>query len=332
MPAATVEVTAPSRLHFGMFSPGQPGRRQFGGVGAMIDRPGLRLRVSRAEQFCVCGPLAERAAAFARRWAAAELSGDGPRCRLEILNAPPQHVGLGVGTQLGLAVAAGLSVFCQGSTRRAVELAGQVGRGKRSAVGIHGFEQGGLIVEDGKSPSEGVAPLVERRALPAPWRFVLLRPEVPAGLFGSQEQDAFAALPPVPGRVTAQLRHEVCEAMLPCLEAQDFAGFSESVYRFGRTAGECFSAVQGGPYNGRVLSELVERIRDLGVRGVGQSSWGPTLYCLLPDQPSAEALLSRLRPQISELPMTYELAAPCNTGARISRAACGPGTAIAEHP
>ena len=43
MPKRTVLITAPSRLHFGMLSFGHAEERQFGGVGAMIDAPGLRL-------------------------------------------------------------------------------------------------------------------------------------------------------------------------------------------------------------------------------------------------------------------------------------------------
>ena len=40
-----VHVTAPSRLHFGLWSLAAARGRQFGGVGAMIDKPGLRLTI-----------------------------------------------------------------------------------------------------------------------------------------------------------------------------------------------------------------------------------------------------------------------------------------------
>src|SRR5262245_34483643 len=43
-----IVVTTGARLHFGLFAHGQKGRRQFGGVGAMIDRPGFVIRATPA--------------------------------------------------------------------------------------------------------------------------------------------------------------------------------------------------------------------------------------------------------------------------------------------
>ncbi len=63
----SIELWAPSRLHFGMFSFGHARARQFGGVGAMIDTPGLGLRGSPAERFEAAGPLADRVVVFAER-------------------------------------------------------------------------------------------------------------------------------------------------------------------------------------------------------------------------------------------------------------------------
>src|SRR6516225_692886 len=71
MPATVVRVSTPSRLHFGMLSFGQSGVRQFGGVGLMIDEPGIRLKITRADRLECVGPLAERAEQFARRIIAA---------------------------------------------------------------------------------------------------------------------------------------------------------------------------------------------------------------------------------------------------------------------
>src|SRR5690606_35977942 len=117
----TVYVQAPSRLHFGMFSFHQPGVRRFGGVGAMIERPGLRLKFSAASDFSATGPFAARIEQFARRAAdawAIEL----PRCDIETLTAPRAHVGLGSGTQIGMAVAAGLAAFVERPQQSVIKL------------------------------------------------------------------------------------------------------------------------------------------------------------------------------------------------------------------
>ena len=51
--------------------------------------------------------------------------------------------------------------------------------------------------------------------------------------------------------------------MLPALDRADCAAFGEAVYRFGRLAGECFAAVQGGPFANREIGRLIDAIRDV---------------------------------------------------------------------
>ena len=55
-----VTVTAPSRLHFGMFSFGRSDIRQFGGVGVMVEQPALRLTIEPARSLQVRGQHALR--------------------------------------------------------------------------------------------------------------------------------------------------------------------------------------------------------------------------------------------------------------------------------
>ncbi|NBP52608.1 MAG: GHMP kinase, partial [Actinobacteria bacterium] len=102
-----VEVRTPARIHIGMLSFGHAGRRAYGGVGVMLDRPGVVLRAWRSPRFEARGPLADRALQFARQCAVDR--GGGPlSCTIEVVSAPRSHVGLGSGTQLGLAVAAAI--------------------------------------------------------------------------------------------------------------------------------------------------------------------------------------------------------------------------------
>ena len=107
--SSAVRVWAPSRLHFGLLS--CAGKHRYGGAGAMIDAPGLVLSLRRGPRLEAAGPLAERGLAFVRRWASARGLAEPPECRLDIESAPPEHAGLGTGTQLGLAVAAGLEML-----------------------------------------------------------------------------------------------------------------------------------------------------------------------------------------------------------------------------
>src|SRR5436190_1584320 len=265
-----VHVTAPSRLHFGLWSLGGGDGRQFGGVGAMIERPDLKLLLTEAGEFTAVGDSAERAIASARRWAEFHRLAL-PSCRIEICKMIPEHAGLGSGTQLGLSVAAGLNAFCGLPSQTPTELALSVGRGLRSAVGTYGFIFGGLIVEQGKLSDEPISPLDCRIDLPDDWRFVLVRPRGLAGLAGRDETEAFAALAAVPLQVTEALIAEARDRLVPAAAATDFPAFATSVYRYGRLSGEIFAAWQGGPYNGPVIATLIEEILSRGWQGVGQS-------------------------------------------------------------
>ncbi len=311
-----VHIAAPSRLHFGLWSLASASGRQFGGVGAMVERPGLTLMIRPAEQFEVCGPLADRAATFARRWAEFHRVA-APDCRIEIESAPPEHAGLGTGTQLGLSIAAGLSAFAGLPSQSPQELALSVGRGLRSAVGTYGFVQGGLIVEQGKLPGEPISPLDCRLDLPAAWRFLLIRPKDLVGLAGDDESAAIASLPEIAPAVTQRLIAEARDHLVPAAATGDFAVFAESLYRYGRLSGQCFAPRQGGPYNGPVLTRLVEQLRACGAAGVGQSSWGPTLFVAQPSQAAAETLLRQLHELPDLPPLDASIAPPANRGAQI---------------
>src|SRR5690606_25545309 len=73
-----------------------------------------------------------------------------PPCRLEIRETIPPHAGLGSGTQLGMACARALQLMSSTGDFSAPRLATRVQRGRRSALGIHGFERGGFLVDGGK--------------------------------------------------------------------------------------------------------------------------------------------------------------------------------------
>jgi beta-ribofuranosylaminobenzene 5'-phosphate synthase len=283
----------------------------------MVDKPGLRISIAPATEFSATGPLSSRANAFARRWAEFHRQ-PLPACAFSIESAPPEHAGLGTGTQLGLSVAAGLSAWCGLPNQTPRELALSVGRGQRSAVGTYGFVLGGLIVEQGKLPTEPISLLDCRVDLPADWRFVLVRQAGLAGLAGESENDAIAALPAIPAATTDALIAEVRERLVPAAATGDFAAFAASLYCYGHAAGLCFAARQGGAYNGPVLTAQVERIRGLGYPGVGQSSWGPTLYAAVPSQAEAERLLQLLSPAAGGDALDVTIAAPANAGAVIA--------------
>ncbi len=300
-----LRLRAPSRLHFGLLqvpaagtSPAA-GERCYGGLGLMIDRPGVVVTWRPAELRRVEGRHAQRAQQFALRLEALLPEPLRQPYHLLVEQAPPEHIGLGTGTQLGLAVARILAVAAGLEQWPVTTLAAGIGRGQRSAVGVHGFVHGGLIAECGKTADEPVAPLQEHVALPSQWRVVLLwpvRPEEGSGWHGSREQAAFATAAASPAEPLRRLMREV---IVPAARAGDFAVFAEAVHEYNRRAGEPFAAAQGGPYADPRIAACIAELRQRGIRGVGQSSWGPTVFALLPDEESARALARRYCPRWS---------------------------------
>lgn len=311
-----VEVHAPCRLHFGMFSFGNPDRPQFGGVGVMVEPPCVEIRILPAHQFQARGSLADRTRQFVEQivsqWKLPSL----PSCEIAV-QSPPSHIGLGVGTQLGLAIAAGLRRFLHLADLPVEELAASVGRGRRSAVGTHGFQHGGLIVDSGKEAGETIGKLATRVALPDSWRFVLLWPTGKQGLAGTSEAAAFSRLPAVPDEITRELLEITTEQIIPPARRQDCAMFGEAVYRFGRLAGECFYDVQGGPYASPEIARLVGSIREFGVAGVGQSSWGPMVFAVTASDAEAGRLVDWIRHQSWNKEYEILVARANNSGAAV---------------
>jgi beta-RFAP synthase len=326
-----ITVQAPSRLHFGLFNlapderwPNSEGEltlpaRQFGGVGLMVQAPGVRVQVEPANSWGADGPLATRALNYAH--ALRGTSSLKPQ-RILVESGSREHVGLGTGTQLALAVAHALlpDVPFPWDAATAKTVAGALGRGRRSALGIHGFLHGGFLVEVGKPPGvPGVAPLLARGDLPAAWRIVLIIPSAVQGLHGEKEWEGFAALLKSATALptTDALCRLVLLGMLPALRQAEFVAFGEALHDFNRRVGEIFAPIQGGPYSHPLVAELVGFIRKQGVAGVGQSSWGPTVFAILGDDDQAQHLARTVRERFSLQPDEVIVTAACNHGATL---------------
>jgi beta-RFAP synthase len=295
-----IRVVAPSRLHFGLFrvptaDGAEAGAPAFGGVGLMIDQPGVVVDVRPAESWRFEGTLASRAQVFAARFMLSLPEERRRPFQLLVERCPAEHTGLGVGTQLGLAVAKALAVACGAPEVPSTELAARVGRGERSAIGVHGFDRGGLLVDAGKVHGEGVSPLLAHVPLPDQWRVVLFTPATANRWHGEHERAAFAT---ASGGAREALRQLAEGVIVPAAIRSDLGAFGEAVHEFNRKAGEPFVAAQGGVYASREIAELIADVRACGARGVGQSSWGPTVFAIVGDSDTALSLVLRFRSRV----------------------------------
>jgi beta-RFAP synthase len=222
---------------------------------------------------------------------------------------------LGVGTQLSLAVARAIIQSATGDSPGAKHLAQLTGRGGRSAIGVHGFEHGGFLVDGGKRDSDELAPLIVRAEFPPEWRIVLLTPPANSTWQGERERAAFAAISGAPA--DDALCRLLLLGVLPALAERDLPAFGKALHEYNARAGEPFKAAQGGTFAPE-SAESIEWLRGQGVLGVGQSSWGPTVFAVAEDRDRAAAIKAAARRWRRAVDVT--LTAVRNRGAGPSRA------------
>lgn len=312
-----VRVVAGSRLHFGLLAAAGGRERQFGGAGLMVAGPRIELEAERSERPEALGPLSERALEFARKFSREP----SPPYRLRVVNAPRDHIGLGTGTQLAMAVARAITALRKESIALP-DLAQCVGRGRRSGIGVHGFEQGGFIVDAGKKNGEGLAPLALRIAVPESWRFLLALPRKEAGISGRTEEDAFRRLDAAPEEAREEATERLCRTLLlgivPAILEADLSAFGRALHEYGARAGEVFKSVQGGSFASEKTAKIIEFLIEEGIAGTGQSSWGPTVYAAVEGDDPANHLKKRLEERFgSELEVV--VTRPMNTGAKLEK-------------
>ena len=216
------------------------------------------------------------------------------------------HSGLGSASQT--LVGAGIAVCAlHGLSPGAAEIAGLVGRGGTSGIGIGAIEQGGFIVDGGhrfrrgegsksgyspSSASVGVPPppLLARYEFPA-WDVLIVIPRG-EGASGNRERDLFEEACPVPAGDVEKMCRILLTQMLPAVLEEDLKTFGAAMEAYQRYGFKVFEAETQGP----LIAECAELLRSAGGEGVGMSSWGPTLYAfgddLSPLRAKAESWLA----------------------------------------
>ncbi len=287
-----VVVCTPSRVHVTLIDLHGGSGRVDGGIGITLDEPGVLIEAELSPVLSVNGgdaALQERVGRIAT--GVLETLGAGGSVAITVRNHYPAHIGLGSGSQIGLAVARAIAEL-HGRHLPVKELAKLVGRGGTSGIGTAAFEYGGFIVDGGhtfgaggeksdfrpSAASRGVSPppIIARHEFPADWKILLAIPDVPAGASGNIETDIFRAHCPVPLDEVRALSHEILMRMLPGIASHDLDLFGSSV-----------NAVQGLGFKKVELSlqppqvtGLLPVLRDAGAAGAGLSSFGPAIYAV----------------------------------------------------
>lgn len=310
-----VRVRAPARLHLGFLDLSGALGRRFGSLGLAIDELATELELVRGRD-PIEGPEAIRAAGHLAKlraaWGVTEPIG------LRIREAIPAHAGLGSGTQLGLAIGAGLARLL-GRDESLETIAELLERGARSAIGLGAFATGGFLVDGGRAPEDRAPPPVTvRLPFPEAWRILLIFDPTRTGVHGPSEISAFAALPPAPEELADRLCRLVLLRLLPGLVRAELEPVADALAAVQRAMGEHFASFQGGErFASPAVAEVLDWLESRGVRGSGQTSWGPTGWAIFPDAPSAEAARREAEQRFASTGLCFRIVAGRNRPAEI---------------
>ena len=335
----TIEIATYSRLHFGLMEicPGEP--FCYAGVGLMVESPQARIqaRFGGGANF-VAGAIQDieliadpywqvRARLAIEHWQRIHSKASTNVTSIRVAVPPEPHVGLGSGTQFACAMAA----LLEWGTRNALQpsdgenevgilhgvgglfqnvggLGNASGRGKRSHIGLEGFLRGGLILDRGQPvpadsaerSEDSLDVRTEALEFPREWRILLWCDRSYQGDSGQHEAEAFEQCSRYPNPHRTSMLQCIHEQLLPALRSQDWQTASAAIGEYGAMAGEIFRPIQGGIYRSASIASKIALLQQLGCRGVGQSSWGPTLFAIASDEEHAKWLVSEIHRRVGE--------------------------------
>ncbi len=314
-----IRVVTGSRIHLGFYGFDDK-HRLYGGLGLALYYPTYDLVVSPAKSLSAEGCQSERAFHFARR--VLDLVDAGFELSITIRKCIPQHVGLGSTTQLALAIYVAAAKLASRSIDLE-EVAKALGRGAVSGIGLTAFARGGFIVDAGLPPLRPsgyvVKPLLRLR-FPRDWVPLLAVPKVEWRVAEHEEPALFRKAGGLSPEQRAELLYTVFRVMLPSIIDRDFLGFTSALERVQLLTGAYFAGAQGGIFCCPESELVAGLLKELGARGIGQSSWGPLVYGFYEGVEAARRA-ARLLPSLAERE-GVELAfvavgRPRNRGARI---------------
>jgi beta-ribofuranosylaminobenzene 5'-phosphate synthase len=275
-----IQVITPSRLHITLIDLNGALGRIDGGVGLTLNYPSIRINAKKDVQLSVSGTteFAERIRSAASAVLAQyDLNG----VAIDVVQEYPNHVGLGSGTQVALAVGTAISKLYD-LNLNPTTIARLTGRGGTSGIGAAAYEFGGFIVDGGHKgkteflPSSasgkfGPGPIIARHDFPD-WAIVLAIPNL-RGASDKREIEVFQKLCPLPLHEIQELCHVILMEMLPAVVEHDIESFGRSINRV-QTIGFKRRELELQPF----CAHLVQFMRENGAIGAGMSSFGPVVY------------------------------------------------------
>lgn len=323
-----ISVRTSARLHLGFYNFFSDGVA-YGGLGVAIENPSVVVKVFKVEENGV--KIVNRSSVDISDCVESVVKALGLRgIGIEVLSAIPRHVGLGSTTQTVLAIAYAASKLLRLSYS-VRELAVKLCRGRDSGIGIAVFELGGFVVDSGRRVGENrrilcptsvdsLPQLIFRASMPRGWSFTVIIPAMRRGFDEVSERKAMD----MPQEVSKELQLELYKLiflhMLPAILRRDIDTFGKALTKLQFIVGEYFSRYQGDVFCCKEAELAVKTLLNYGAKGVGQSSWGPTVYGLVEGHVAAKKLCEKVLKELRTIGVEAKCLAvkPRNRGAEVA--------------
>tara|TARA_B100000524_G_scaffold276391_1_gene153563 strand:- start:1608 stop:2555 length:948 start_codon:yes stop_codon:yes gene_type:complete len=216
-------------------------------------------------------------------------------CKIKINKSSPEHSGLGSGTQLALSIGIILTKLSQKKIS-VNQVAKILERGKRSGIGINCFKKGGFIIDSGKIKGKNNVPsIIFHNKWPKNWKLILIIDNNAKKIFGKRESKKFKKLNKVKSNFSSQNCKSVLMKIMPSIKEKNFADFCSGIQEIQENTGHAFAKFQGGMYSSKNVGKIFNELEKMGIKGYGQSSWGPTGFVLCENALEQKSLIEEIR-------------------------------------
>ena len=320
LPPQKVTVTTTARLHMGFVDLNGSQGRLFGSLGVSLNTPKTQVIVEKSHTSNINAKNSESVSKIInsiQTYLKTSLEQD-IDFSVKVVERIPEHAGLGSGTQLALAIAAGVNALFD-LDLNTVQMSSITSRGRRSGIGIGTFEQGGLVLDGGRSVQfkHKIPPIIAHHDFPQQWPILLIMDNNDQGVFGDAELLAFENLPQANLATAQQLSHSVLMQALPAIVEQDYAQFSQAINALQMATGAYFANAQGGHYKSAKVAQVLNFLNQQGIICAGQSSWGPTGFAIFEDMNTAHNMCNQLQQLFSSSNLQFQIVTANNCGANV---------------
>ena len=224
-----IRISTPSRIHLGFLELDNSSERIFGSVGLTISKFENIIEISKNKKFQIISNNPNTKRRIEEMIIVLKKNYQIHECKIEILKTIPQHIGLGSGTQLALAIGSLISEF-NNLNLKPKNISSIFGRGLRSGIGIQSFKSGGFIVDCGKQRrSNSIPPVFFNSKWPREWKIILIFDNSQVGVSGKNETQEFKKIAMTHPKICKENCKALLMQILPGLMEKNFYLFTKGL-------------------------------------------------------------------------------------------------------